>query len=553
MFKFINSNVRWIAVTIVMFMAVYLANGFLNALPKNKWMPLEQAIQELDTYRSNNEQKTSTRVEKIKKASQNELTSRIDSIDQEIGKIEKKLEELGSGIEVLAKFPVGSGLLEQKKLEIEKQLLIQEKSYLQELLDLIIGSKKREELRNNYVEADAKAKQNHSKQVQLVEASTIPIVWPMPAHYDLKNLIEKYNILLTARQVALDELNQQTKYVNAKKTAKHSFQISKSKIDSFIKPIHDEINRLKKQDEPWRKFLDDLNKSFMFAVKWVLGLIFSLIAIKFIFYFILAPLASRRPPICLLPETSGAIDEVAENAEGGLTQTKISEVSKELNINADQELLIHSEYLQSSTIGGKMDTKLLLSNVFPMTSLVSGMVALTRIRTDNNDSVVISGTKDPLSEVGILSLPEGSAVVLQPRSLVGVLYSKNRPIHITRHWRIFSLHAWLTLQLRYLVFHGPAKIIIKGCRGVRVEKAGTGRRISQAATIGFSANLQYSTTRCETFFPYFTAKQELLNDGFSGESGFYIYEEMPNFGGAAGVTGRGLQGLTDAVLKIFGM
>jgi hypothetical protein len=181
------------------------------------------------------------------------------------------------------------------------------------------------------------------------------------------------------------------------------------------------------------------------------------------------------------------------------------------------------------------------------------MVALTRIRTDNTEMVVVSSQNDPLSELGVIGLPEGSAVVLQPRSLVGVMHSKDLPIKITRHWRIFSLHAWLTLQLRYLVFHGPAELIIKGCRGIRIERAGIGRRISQAATIGFSANLQYSTTRSETFFPYLISKQELFNDGFTGDSGFYVYEEMPQLGRKSGIAGRGLDGAIDALLKVFGI
>lgn len=113
--------------------------------------------------------------------------------------------------------------------------------------------------------------------------------------------------------------------------------------------------------------------------------------------------------------------------------------------------------------------------------------------------------------------------------------------------------AWLTLQLRYLVFHGPAQLLIKGCRGIRVERAGSGRRINQAATIGFSANVEYSTSRCETFASYLMGNQELLNDGFSGEVGFYVYEELPNYGRRSGIAGRGLEGLTDSVLKVFGV
>ncbi len=111
----------------------------------------------------------------------------------------------------------------------------------------------------------------------------------------------------------------------------------------------------------------------------------------------------------------------------------------------------------------------------------------------------------------------------------------------------------MELVLRFLIFHGPAKLIVKGCRGIRVEQAGKGRSINQAATIGFSANLAYSNTRCETFASYLMGKQELFNDKFAGENGFYFYEETPHFGKKTGITGRGIEGVTDSILKIFGI
>ena len=103
------------------------------------------------------------------------------------------------------------------------------------------------------------------------------------------------------------------------------------------------------------------------------------------------------------------------------------------------------------------------------------------------------------------------------------------------------------------MFHGPVTLIVKGCRGIRVERATAGRSINQAATIGFSANLAYSVQRYETFMPYLFGKQELFNDNFAGGPGFCIYEETPYFGKASGVTGRGLQGILDSVLKVFGI
>ena len=70
--------------------------------------------------------------------------------------------------------------------------------------------------------------------------------------------------------------------------------------------------------------------------------------------------------------------------------------------------------------------------------------------------VVVSSLDDALGEVGVIELPAGAAMVIQPRSLAGIVKPQGVPVNITRHWRLGSLHAWLTLQLRYLVFHGPA-------------------------------------------------------------------------------------------------
>jgi hypothetical protein len=181
------------------------------------------------------------------------------------------------------------------------------------------------------------------------------------------------------------------------------------------------------------------------------------------------------------------------------------------------------------------------------------MVALTRIRTDAPATYVVSATQDAHSEIGVLVLPAGAALVMQPRHLVGVLQPRGAPVHLSSHWRLTSLHAWLTLQLRYLSFHGPAQLIVQGCRGVRVEPAHAGRAVSQAVTIGFNANVGYSTRRCETFVAYLRGKQALLNDVFQGERGYCVYAELPSPRGRTGTLGGWLQGLSDAVLKVFGV
>jgi hypothetical protein len=126
-------------------------------------------------------------------------------------------------------------------------------------------------------------------------------------------------------------------------------------------------------------------------------------------------------------------------------------------------------------------------------------------------------------------------------------------MRISRHWRLRHLSAWLTLQFRYLVFHGPCTLIVEGTRGVRLEPAADGRAINQAATLGFSAGLAYSVSRSEAFGAYLLGKQWLFNDSFRGGPGCYLYEEVPRSSPRGSLWGRGLRGLGDAALKIFGL
>jgi hypothetical protein len=218
---------------------------------------------------------------------------------------------------------------------------------------------------------------------------------------------------------------------------------------------------------------------------------------------------------------------------------------------------VQPDFLQSSSQPAAKRTRWFLNPRLPFASIASGLFALTSIRPagDASTRVVVSALRDPFGEVGIIGIPEGAAMVVHPRALAGILKPAGSPANISRHWRLASLHAWLTLQLRYLAFHGPCQLILKGCRGVRAEepRPDQPRMINQSATLGFSANLEYRTIRCETFVPYLRGQEDLFNDLFGGGPGWFVYEEMPARSGKAGITGRGLEGIAHAFLKAFGI
>ena len=288
-----------------------------------------------------------------------------------------------------------------------------------------------------------------------------------------------------------------------------------------------------------------VDRELPIAVAVLVGVLLVPLGIKAFLYFVVAPWATSRPATRLLPSATGRV--AAQEIAGG----RVSAVSIPVVLQDNQELLVQPDYLQSTSVHASKDTKWLLNWGIPFASLLSGMFLLTRVSPAGAEPVVLSSVKDPLSELGIIDLAEGAALVVRPRALAGVIQERARTVRITRHWRL-GLQAWLTLQLRFLAFHGPAKLVVKGCRGICVERAGSGRMINQAATLGFSADISYGNTRCETFISYLRGKEDLFNDLFSGESGVYVYEETPSAGRATGI-GRPLEGFTDALLKAFGV
>lgn len=343
----------------------------------------------------------------------------------------------------------------------------------------------------------------------------------------------------------------------ARSAARIEASLLASVARSALQPVDDLIATMNQAAARTRSRLERVEREarnvFWSAVAILMVLTLAPIGVRAFWYYVVAPAASRRAPIRLLAGTPAGSGPFGHHEGPASERRKVSAVSQDVRFDPEHELLVHPRYLQSSPDRAAKDTKWLWNLRLPFTSLASGMVALTRIRATTTETAVISDTRDPFGEIGLIPLPPGSALALKPRSLVGVVQRRARPVAVSRHWRLGSLSAWLTLQFRYLVFHGPATLIVQGCRGIRVEPAGRGRSIDQAATIGFSANLAYSTTRSETFGAYLMGKRGLFNDNFAGGPGIYVYEEMPYRGRRTGITGRGLEGVADAVLRALGV
>lgn len=263
--------------------------------------------------------------------------------------------------------------------------------------------------------------------------------------------------------------------------------------------------------------------------------------IRVLLYFVFARSAEKR----------GAIRVNLDGSETEGITAAPSSISVALRLKAEEELLVRQGYLQTTSWEGPKETRWLLDWRRPLGSLASGLVFLTRVRGDG-ETTTISAVRDPFAEITTLNVPSGASCVLHPRALVAVAQPIDTPLRISSHWRLFSLNAWLTLQLRFLAFHGPAKLVIKGGRGIRVERAERGRVLGQEQLVGFSSDLAYSVSRAETFWPYFLGHEPLLKDRVAAGTGLLIIEEAP-LASCGGRQRAGLEGAFDAFLKAFGL
>ncbi|WP_426086773.1 hypothetical protein [Janthinobacterium sp. PSPC1-1] len=500
---------------------------------------------------------TQARVDALRQASDQAIAARIAHIDAALLALRQTATAWSVTLALPTSKDLGNAVARQAEQHIRIELLLQERAYLQSLRIAIGNESARQallRLHDEHRQAYQALSGNLAKQQELTQAHPLQARLPGTApHAAMAALQAEEARLREANALAYQRyMAQRQRLAAAGAGSVAPFQVDQARIDSRLQDLVHAMASMEGQlrDNWWRALRELFARYGPAAALLVLSAILLPVAIKAFFYFVLAPLASRLPPLSIARELQLAGSSLPLPPQGA---SRISAVSQALLLQPGQQMLIHPEYLQSSPVSSTKRTQWLLDWRFPFTSLAAGMVVLTRLHSDVTASVTISASDDPLLEIAVVHLPAGSALIFQPRGLVGLVCDANQPLAISSHWRLGSLHAWLTLQLRFIVFRGPVTLIVRGCRGVRQERAGQGRAISQSATLGFTTDVLYSTMRSETFIPYLRGQQALLNDRFDGDNGVYLYEETPRHGKQPGKVGSWFEGFTDALLKVFGI
>jgi hypothetical protein len=496
-----------------------------------------------------------------------QLNARMRVVDQEIHDLQQEQAKAPSLL--VTTFKGGDAVVKPLAASVirnvETDLLRQEKAYLvawraqvHALANRQDATNKLEQLRLAHVQAyvayESALRQRNAIEASAGLAASIPFTTAYkqlqvlnPQIKSLRAATDKAHLEFLAQDAVLKQLPSATVLT--------AFKIDEQRLVAATAPLHERLlhaQKLAAENYLWRGY-QTVRPALPAALGLLVGWWLVPAAIRTFFYFVLAPLAARRPPIALGAVEGHALASSSFGQGFGNDGSPISAVSQRVTLAPDHELLIRPDYCQSQPVGAIATTKVLFDWRRCLTSVAAHLWMLKRLRTSQPAVIVVSSTADALDEVALLEIAAGSAFVLQPRGLVGLVFKTGQRPRIRSHWRLGTLHAWLTLQLRYLSFEGPATLIVKGCRGVRLENAATGRTISQDATLGFSRNARYATVRAEPFIPYLRGTQPLLQDKFSGHGAFYLYEEVPRNARPGKQNHNPLEVLVDAGLKAFGI
>ena len=570
----VRTSASWFAGRVLVFLAILVALVVWDAyrdeslmlaaltkglLPDRELVErLEDGQQRLQVSADDAERDVRNRLERLQQGSEQAIEARIAELDARIRILEDgRLPAWRKAVAVVT----GDGFEQEMQHELELQLRKAERDSLRQLKDAMAATRaavasaegRRQQAYRQWKSDCAGHEAARAGRERFVAdnpiLSRVPVLGALDQLQEIDRIVARWAQACSRADAAHRKAEADVAEARRLPDA-HLRGIATAK-DAVLGPLNELIaskrSTLESAEREGQRVLKSIRRTFVQALGILVLVTLAPVAIKAIWYWLLAPIVERRPPIRI---RMGGTEAAAPQGEP--SRCRISAVSQDVVLDDGEELLVHPDFLQSSTSHSHKSTKWLLDLRYPFTSVAAGMVMLTRVRSTTREPLVVSSRNDAFSEIGVITLHPGDAMVLQPRSLVGVVQRAGYPVRIRHRW-VFGLSAWITLQFRYLVFEGPGRLLVQGCRGVRIEPAGSGRSIDQNATMGFSANLDYRPRRSETFSAYVMGVNGLFNDSFAGGPGYCVYEEMPYFGKRSGITGRGLEGLTDGLLKVVGI
>lgn len=261
---------------------------------------------------------------------------------------------------------------------------------------------------------------------------------------------------------------------------------------------------------------------------------------RFVWYFLIAPFATRAPPVQLIP--------VGDDEQKVTFDCSTAVKRLPVTIPSHASLYARAACVKEYDVNASKRTELIWNWSAPLISYAAGLWELTRVDGgETGCEVSLWSGEDADRQLVVVDLVNHPGLVFRPRHLVGLVHEPGK-LHLRRKWRLLSLHAWCTLQLRYILLEGTGQVVLWALGGVEAESPIAGDRcINQASVAGFDGQLQYSVRRNETFWPYLRGREPLFDDCFAGEFAYLVA-----VAGGQGTRTIGLDGWLDSVLGVVG-
>ena len=156
------------------------------------------------------------------------------------------------------------------------------------------------------------------------------------------------------------------------------------------------------------------------------------------FFYVLAPKVSRLPGLRPVHYVGGKVSAQAVVTSRPQDPGLISTASVSLQLHPHETLYVRHRFLQSRSNAFDMGTQWIFDWRMPLSSIAAHLLVLTRIRAleTPRDLVLASTGADAMGELSVLTVPEGSALVIRPRNLVGIIRSSDQRVRITREWKL---------------------------------------------------------------------------------------------------------------------
>jgi len=238
--------------------------------------------------------------------------------------------------------------------------------------------------------------------------------------------------------------------------------------------------------------------------------------------------------------------------------TTSNQVSLEVQVKSGEVAWFRDDYLDRTTRpkGTKFGLLPIFSKEFWLMSLIDGLWWMTVIKGDseNKTSFKVSDTDDSASEFAVVEIPANSSLIIRPHFIVGLTFPEERSPVLKRHLRLMQLEAWCVMQLWFFELSGPARVVLRGARGVQshssVNDDSVETRLNPGSLIGFSPTAKLYICRSESVWQYLANEDPFYNYAFEGDGTFLTHETQDKSHRSGPLSW--LAGFGDALLKLAG-